>query len=139
MKICIDLHHRQLHEFVERKREQLFNQPIDFEPPGGQVDARRTVRVEDGPFLRPRLSRRNAILAPRVRTDNDVRLVYLFRRPRLLLLIFRIFDESVQEAHLFIGRVGLVRLFLGVDYGIDQRTFFIQERTQRLAKDSLRQ
>src|SRR5438132_64731 len=53
---------------------------------------RRAMRVEHRPLLSARLTRRNAILAPRVRTDDHFRLAKRFGFARIVCLIFGIFD-----------------------------------------------
>src|SRR6185369_2780844 len=95
-------HRRELHELVERPLELILHRTLDFERPRCEIDLRRTMRVEHRPLLRPRLSWRDAFIAPRVRTDDDVRIVNRFRRTRICGLVLRIAKQIVEKSHGFV-------------------------------------
>ena len=57
------------------------------------------VRVEHGPFLRARLTRRHAVLAPRVGTDDDLLIVQLVRLTRIRSLVFWILKKIIEKTH----------------------------------------
>src|SRR5215510_11659066 len=77
----------------------IFNQAFDLESPCRQVNFRRAMRIKHRPLLCTRLSRRNAVLASCVRTDDYLRFGNFFRRTRFLRLVFGIVDEAIEKAH----------------------------------------
>ena len=91
MKVCVDFYRGQLDKFIQRKRQRVFDEALNLKLPGRQIDLGRTLRIQHGPSLCARLSRRNAILAPRVGADYEIRFPDLFGFARLGGLIFWIF------------------------------------------------
>ena len=57
------------------------------------------MRIEYGPLLGARLARRYATFATRVRTDDDLGLVDLFRLARIRCLIIRVLEKLIDETH----------------------------------------
>jgi hypothetical protein len=51
MKVGIDAHGGQLHEFIERPLPRLLNQTVDLELPGCQIDIGRAMRIQHRPLL----------------------------------------------------------------------------------------
>src|SRR5258708_17238151 len=72
---------------------------MNHQRPGGEIDCGCAMRIEHRPFFGARLALRNAVLAPRVGTDYDVRLVDLVRLARIGLLVFGIVEKIIQKAH----------------------------------------
>src|SRR5215203_3063118 len=99
MKVSIDAYRRQLHKLVERPLQLVPNQTFDFKLPRAEIDLGRSVCVEHGPLLRARLSARHSILTPRVRTDDEIGIVDLFRLARIGGLILRILKKIVEKTH----------------------------------------
>src|SRR6266516_733863 len=95
MKVRINFHCRQLHEFIQRPLLWMLDQAVHFKFPGVQIDFRRAVRVEHRPLLRARLTGRNAIRQPRVGADDYFRLIDLFRLSWIAGLIFGVVEEAV--------------------------------------------
>jgi hypothetical protein len=77
-----------LHELIKGPLQWIFDEAFNFELPVCEIDVGRSVCIEHGPLLRARLSRRNAFLAPRVGTDDDLGIFDLFRLTRIGCLIF---------------------------------------------------
>jgi hypothetical protein len=61
MEVCENLHARELLEFIESPTDAIPDQAGELEAPVGQINPRRTGRIKYRPFLRTRLTRRDAI------------------------------------------------------------------------------
>src|SRR6266480_1947299 len=99
MKVGVDTHCGKLHELIQRPPLRLFDQAIHFKSPRSKINFGCAMGIEHGPFLGARLSGRNAVLTSRVRADYDFRIIDLFRRARLSVLIFGISKKIVEKTH----------------------------------------
>src|ERR1044071_8853244 len=99
MKISIDANGRKLHELIERPLEWIFYETCNFKHPIRKIDIGRAVCVEHGPLLGAGLSGRYPLLAVRVRTDDDLGIIDLFRFTWIGCLILGILKEIVEKTH----------------------------------------
>src|SRR5687768_16927955 len=101
MKISINTYRWELHKLVQRPLHRMLDEPFDFKRPSREIDLGRTVGIEHRPLLRARLSRRYALLAPRIRTDDYFGIPDLFRVARVGRLVLRIDKHLVEKTHFF--------------------------------------